>query len=142
MTRQSGFTLVELMTVVALTTVLAGAMAGLAQHAQRGVAETNGMARELQGFRAALDRLTADLREARAVEVGTDVVIRTRDGERRWSCTDGALVRRADGRPREMARSVRALRVEADGALWNVTLLVGRGSPLRTAVLPRTEGGR
>jgi prepilin-type N-terminal cleavage/methylation domain-containing protein len=142
-TRHGGFTLVELMTAIALTVVLTGSMAGLVGQARNGAARSEEQARELAGFRRALRQLGADLRAARQVRAGPQqVTIETATGTRVWSLRGSTLYRATGGVDEAVARAVSEIAVEPAGELHRVRLRVGVGSVLRTAALPRIEAGR
>lgn len=143
MGRQRGFTLVELMTAIALTAVLAGAIGGLLRHARADVASAGRHAEQLAGFRTAIASLKADLRAAHTVTTTVgELAIATSAAEVRWRCHGGVLSRTTERLVEPIAREVRAIRAERDGMLWCVTLHVGRASELRLAVLPRIEAAR
>ena len=143
MARERGFTLVELMTAVALTAVLTGAIAGLLRHARIEATTAGRHAEQLGGFRKAVAALSADLRAARAVTIAAnELAIATPDTDVVWRCRDGVLTRGVGPRTATVARAVSGMTTVHDGALWRVTLHVGRGTELPIAILPRTEAAR
>ena len=124
---QDGFTLVELMTSVALTVVLTGAMLGLAQRARTGMGQSEAGIQAVDGWREAMADLCSDLRLARTVAAGAGrVIVGTASGDVMWVVRDGVLVRTADGEPPRHTAGVVDLQVVTEGASRRVTLAVKR----------------
>ncbi|MCC6783258.1 MAG: prepilin-type N-terminal cleavage/methylation domain-containing protein [Planctomycetes bacterium] len=145
---QAGFTLVELMTAVALTVILTGAMLGLAQRAHQGLGGTQANLAAVEDWRTIVAELSRDLRAARSVASTADrVLCATGAGDVAWTLRDGELVRSADGEPTRRMGAVEELRVVDEGASRRIVLAVHRPKdthPLvfSTLVTPRTEAVR
>lgn len=145
---EHGFTLVELMTAVALTVIITGAMLGLAQRASVDLAGTDANLSAVDGWRTAMAELSRDLRAARTVAATPErVVVTTGTGDIAWTVRDGALLRTADGEPARRIGAVAALGVGNEGAARRITLTVNRPKDRRTLVFtslvtPRTKEPR
>ena len=136
--RQAGFTLVEMMTALALSVILLYAIIELAAQAQRDAAATDAGIRRLDGFRSAIAGLATDLRRAESVRFdGEDLVIESDGDTCRWSLAGSALMRSAQGSTTAVAQDVRGLTVTPEGRAWRIDVAVGRHAQLRTTVLPR-----
>ncbi len=145
---ESGFTIVELMTSVALTVIITGAMLGLAQRASVDLAGTDANLSAVDGWRTAMADLSRDLRAARTVAASPERVVVTTDaGDVAWTVRDGALLRSSDGEPVRRIGAVAALGVANEGAARRITLTVNRPKDRRTLVFtslvtPRTKESR
>jgi prepilin-type N-terminal cleavage/methylation domain-containing protein len=140
---QAGFTLVELMTAVAITVVLTGAALGLAKRAEAATARAVAELDAVEGWRVGLDRLAADLRAARSVRSnGENTTITVDQRAVAWSVRNGQAVRIAPGEPTLVVRQVRHLAVASAGRRHAVQLVVEKPGTTRVLELNRIVAGR
>ena len=141
----SGFTLVELMTAVAITVILTGAMLGLTRRAESGAQRVTRDVHAIESWRDTLAALSRDVRMAHTVAAGGGRVLVIGDsGESLWTVRDGALTRSTDDHETLRDDTVTDLRVERSGAMHRIVLSVRRPGQQRviefaTLVTPRQE---
>lgn len=143
-TAQAGFTLIELMTAIALTTVLSGAMFALGNQANRSAATTTTLGDRLEGYRRAMRLLADDLRAARTVATGAtgDVIVDSPEGQTTWRLDGEVLLRGRRGREAAVARSVLGLLVTPCSPTWAIELRISERTTLRSAIARRVEVAR
>ncbi|MGE0144854.1 MAG: PilW family protein [Planctomycetota bacterium] len=140
---QAGFTLVELMTAVAITVVLTGAAIGLAKRAETATARAVAELDAVEGWRVGLDRLAADLRAASSVRpAGENTTITVDHRAVAWSVRDGQAVRIAHGEPSLIVRQVKHLEITTSGRRHAVQLVVEKPGTNRVLELHRIVAGR
>lgn len=140
---QAGFTLVELMTAVAITVVLTGAALGLAKRAETATARVIAELDAVESWRVGLDRLAADLRAASSVRSNGESTTITVDHRAvAWSIRDGQAVRVAPGEPTLVVRQVQHLAVASVGRRHAVQLVVEKPGTTRVLELSRIVAGR
>jgi hypothetical protein len=127
---QRGWTLVELTTSLALTSVIAVLVGGLMLGAEKARDLGGAYAQDVAESRRALDAIERDVRGARDVRTaGGTLVVTAADEHVSYAVAGRALTRTTRGEERTLARNVAALRASRDGALVTVTLEFGRRDP-------------
>lgn len=129
--RERGFTLFELMIVVAIAAVSGGAMAALGLSMHRTEQETGAYVRDLDGLRRAVRTIERDLRAASQVDGGAV-------GGAAYRLEGGTLLREG----RVLARNVASFALARDGRLVTATLELaarsrGRGPSVSVRVCLR-----
>lgn len=111
MTRR-GFTLIELMISIALTSVFAGAIGAFYLEARATAATHEAQIALERRASLSLERLARDLRSGRVTHSEAGLVVERPEGTVRWRIEAGRLERRAGEARRVLARGASDLRLE------------------------------